>query len=151
MTEKQSGQALKVLRTDEGGEYTSKAFNTYCEQHGIIHEVTTPYTPQHNGLTKRRNRTILDMAMSMLKQKKLPHSFWGEVVSTTTYLVNRCPTKRLKEKVPKKVWSGRKPLVSHLRIFGSICYKHISNAKRRKLEEKSEPMISIGYDVTSAY
>ena len=100
MTEKQSGQALKVLRTDEGGEYTSKAFNTYCEQHGIIHEVTTPYTPQHNGLVERRNRTILDMARNMLKQKKLPNSFWGEVVSTTNYLLNRCPTKRLKEKFP---------------------------------------------------
>ena len=55
MAEKQSGQALKVLRTDGGGEFTSKAFNTYCEQHGIIHEVTTPYTPQHNGLAERRN------------------------------------------------------------------------------------------------
>ena len=99
MAEKQSGQALKVL-TDGGGEYTSKAFNTYCEQHGIIHEVTTPYTPQHNGLAERRNITILDMARSMLKQNKLPHSFWGEAVSTTTYLLNRCPTKRLKEKFP---------------------------------------------------
>ena len=141
MTEKQSGQALKVLRTDEGGEYTSKAFNTYCEQHGIIHEVTTPYTPQHNGLVERRNRTILDMARNMLKQKKLPNSFWGEVVSTTNYLLNRCPTKRLKEKVLEDVWFGRKPLVSHLKIFGSLCYKHIPNAKSRKLENKSEPMI----------
>jgi len=75
MAKKQSGQALKVLRTDRSGEYTSKAFNTYFEQHGIIHQVTTPYTPQHNGLTERRNRTILDMARSMLKQKKLPYSF----------------------------------------------------------------------------
>jgi len=72
-------------------------------------------------------------------------------VSTTTYLLNRCPTNRLKEKVPEEVWSRRKPLVSYLRIFGSLCYKHIPDAKRRKLEDKSEPMILIGYHVTGAY
>ena len=72
-------------------------------------------------------------------------------MSTTTYLLNRCPTKRLKEKVPEEVWFGRKPLVSHLRIFGSLCYKHIADAKRRKLEDKSEPMILIGYHVIGAY
>ena len=72
-------------------------------------------------------------------------------MSTTTYMLNRCSTKRLKEKVPKEVWSGRKPLVSHLRIFGSLCYKHILDAKRRKLEDKTEPMILIGCHVTGAY
>ncbi|KHN21844.1 Retrovirus-related Pol polyprotein from transposon TNT 1-94, partial [Glycine soja] len=81
----------------------------------------------------------------------LAHSLWGEDVSTTTYLLNRCPTKRLKEKVPEEVWYRRKPLVSHLRIFGSLCYKHVPDAKRRKLEDKSEPMILIGYHVTGAY
>ena len=70
---------------------------------------------------------------------------------TATCLLNRCPTKRLKEKVLEEVWSGRKPLVSYLRIFGSLCYKHIPDAKRRKLEDKSEPMILIGHHVIGAY
>jgi transposase InsO family protein len=66
---------LKILRTDGGGEYTSRDFESYCSNQGIIHEFTAPYTPQHNGFTERRNRSLLDMAKSMLKEKKLPHEF----------------------------------------------------------------------------
>lgn len=99
MIEKQCRIAIKILWTDGGKEYTSKAFKFYCEKHGILHEVTTPYTPQHNELVERINRTILEMARSMMEHKDLPHSFQGEVISTTTYLLNRCLTKRLKKKV----------------------------------------------------
>ena len=53
--EKQSGQTLKILRTDGGGEYNSKEFKKFCEENGIEHEVVAPYTPQHNGLAERRN------------------------------------------------------------------------------------------------
>jgi hypothetical protein len=56
----------------------------------IVHEVTAPYTPQHNGLAKRRNRTILDMAKSMLKQKNMPHKFLGEAVNNAVYILNKC-------------------------------------------------------------
>ena len=63
------------MRTDGGGEYTSKEFEAFSVNEGIVHEVTAPYTPQHNGLAERRNRTILDMTRSMLKQKKMPHKF----------------------------------------------------------------------------
>ena len=62
---------LKILRIDGGGEYNSKEFKEFCEAKGIEHEVIAPYTPQHNGLAKRRNRTLLDMARCMLKGEKL--------------------------------------------------------------------------------
>ena len=91
------------------------------------------------------------MARCMLKQKNLPKSLWGEVVSTAIYILNRCPTKQLKNKVPEEVWSGKRPSVSHLKVFGSICYKHIPDARRRKLDDKSEPMILVGYHKTGAY
>lgn len=68
--EKQSGYFIKVLHTDGGGEYTSNEFKKYCEEHGIQHEVTFPYTPQHNGVAERKNRTIMDMARSMLKARE---------------------------------------------------------------------------------
>jgi len=85
------------------------------------------------------------MARSMLKQKNMPHMFWGEVVSTATYILNKCPTKKLKNKVPKEAWCRRKPSVKHLKVFGSICYKHIPDAKRSKLDDKSEKIILLGY------
>jgi hypothetical protein len=54
-------------------------------------------------------------------------------------------------KVPEEAWSGRKPNVKHLKVFGSICYKHIPDAKRGKLDDRSETMIFIGYHSTGAY
>ncbi|KAK2403542.1 putative mitochondrial protein [Trifolium repens] len=151
LVEKQSGKSIKVLRTDGGGEYTSTEFENYCKEKGIIHEVTAPYTPQHNGLAERRNRSILNMARSMVKQKQLPKRFWGEAVSTAVYILNRSPTKRLVDKVPEEVWSKVKPSVSHLKVFGSLCYKHIPDVKRKKLDDKSEAMILVGYHRTGAY
>ncbi|GAU33426.1 hypothetical protein TSUD_380620 [Trifolium subterraneum] len=151
LVEKQSYKSIKVLRTDGGGEYTSKEFENYCKDQGIIHEVTTPYTPQHNGLTERRNRSILDMARSMVKQKGLPHRFWAEAVSTAVYILNRSPTKKLIDKVPEEVWSKCKPSVTHFKVFGSLSYKHVPDARRKKLDDKSEPMVFVGYHRPGAY
>ncbi|XP_050877815.1 uncharacterized protein LOC127081616 [Lathyrus oleraceus] len=80
----------------------------FCEENGIELEVTAPYTPQHNVLTERRNETLLDMTRSMLKEKKLLHTLWGEVVTTAAYGLNRCPTKKLKEIVPLEKRTGDK-------------------------------------------
>src|ERR1043165_8690002 len=91
------------------------------------------------------------MARWILKQKNLPKSLWGEAVSTAVYILNRCPTKILKNKVPKEVWSDKRPSVNHLKVFGSMCYNNIPDARRRKLDNKSEPMILVGYHKTGAY
>nr|KYP61818.1 Retrovirus-related Pol polyprotein from transposon TNT 1-94 [Cajanus cajan]KYP63036.1 Retrovirus-related Pol polyprotein from transposon TNT 1-94 [Cajanus cajan] len=151
LVEKQSGKCIKILRTDGGGEFTSGEFEGFCKEHGIVHEVTAPYTPQHNGIAERRNRTILNMVRSMLKEKNLPHSFWGEAAMTAVYVLNRCPTKRLGSMVPEEAWSGSKPSVKHLRIFGSLCYRHVPDQRRKKLDDKSEAMIFVGYNSTGSY
>src|ERR1044072_557364 len=91
------------------------------------------------------------MVMSTLKEKNLPHSLWGEAVTTSVYIFNKCPTKKLKDKVPEEVWTGRKPLVKHLRMFGSLAYVHVPDEKRKKLNDKSAMMILIGYHPTGAY
>lgn len=75
LVERQSGHELKILRTDGGGEYNSKEFHEFCKRKDIEHEVTTPYTPKHNGLAERRNKTLLDMARCMLKGIGLPHCY----------------------------------------------------------------------------
>jgi hypothetical protein len=102
-------------------------------------------------LAERRNQTVLNMARSMLKEKNLPHSLWGEPVSTVAYILNKCQTKKLDSQVPEGVWTRRKPTVKHLRVFGSLCYKHVPYERRMKLEDKSESMILVGYHPTSAY
>jgi len=117
LVEKQSGKSIKILRTGGGGEDTSKVFQKFCEDNGIVHEVTAPYTPQHNGLAERRNRSLLDMTRSMIKLKKLPNTFWGEAVRTATYILNRCSTKKL-DQIPEEIWTGCKQSAKHLRVFG---------------------------------
>src|ERR1044072_6030077 len=90
MVENQSEKKIKVLRTDGGGEFCSHEMEEFCKENGIIHDITAPYT-QHNGVTERRNRTVLNMVRSMLKGKNLSHSFWGEAVMIAVYVLNLCP------------------------------------------------------------
>ena len=75
LVEKQSGQKLKVLRTDNGGEYTSNKFEEFLKREGVLHECTVPKTPEQNGIVERLNRTLAEMVRSMLIDSKLPHRF----------------------------------------------------------------------------
>jgi transposase InsO family protein len=95
-----SDECIKTLRSDRGGEFTSKEFVIFCEQKGIRRFLTTPYSPQQNGVAKRKNRTILDMVRSMLKSKNMPKEFWAEAVRCAIYLQNRCPTASLENITP---------------------------------------------------
>lgn len=83
---------LKALRTDRGGEFRSKEFTDFYESHGIKHFVTALYSPQQNGVVERRNQMVVAMARSLLKSKNVSGMFWGEVVTTTVYLLNRAPS-----------------------------------------------------------
>eukprot|EP00253_Pinus_taeda_P026417 PITA_26417 len=104
----QSGLNIKVLRTDRGGEYIFKEFLLFCRDNGIHKQFTARYTPQQNGVAKRKNRAIMDMARSMLKAKHLPNEYWAEAVNCAAYTLNRCPTKAVMNKVLEEAWSGRK-------------------------------------------
>ena len=85
------------------------------------------------------------MARSLLKAKKLPKQYCAEAVSCAVYLLNRCPTKSLQAITPEEAWSGHKPSVTHLRVFGCVAYAKIPDARRTKLDDKSEKCIFVGY------
>ena len=152
LVENQSGLHIKVLRTDRGGEYISNEFLKFCRENGIHKQFTTRYTLQQNGVAERKNRTIMEMARSMLKAKHLPNEYWAEAVHCAVYILNRCPTKAVMNKVPEEAWSGRKQGVTHMRVFGCVAYAHIPDQLRRKLDSKGEKCIFIGYsDESKAY
>lgn len=134
--ENQSARHLKILKSDRGGEYITKLFESFCKEHGIIHQLTALFTPQQIGVAERKNRTILNMVRSIVKGKYFPRNFWAETVLCAVYLLNRCPTKSVNFKTPYEAWSKRKPIVGHLRIFGCIAYAHISDQKEKKLDDK---------------
>jgi transposase InsO family protein len=123
--EKQSGRFIKMLRSDRGKEYTSNEFQKFCEDEGVERQLTVGYTPQQNGVSERKNQTVMEMAKSMLFEKGLPKAFWPEAVNTAVYLMNRCPTKAIWKKTPFEAWSGRTPSVNHLKVFGCVCYAQI--------------------------
>ena len=139
------GEIVKTLRSDNGGEYTSKEFDMFCTKKGISREFTNPYCPEQNGVAERFNRTMIESARSMLYHSKLPLKFWAEAVSTAVYIRNRCPTVALKNKTPFECRFNRVPDVSHLRVFGSICYVHIPDGQRKKFDAKSYKGIFVGY------
>ena len=147
--EKQSGHYIKTIRSDRGKEYTSNEFNKFCEDEGMEHQLTVGYAPEQNGVSERKNRTVMEAARAMLLEKGLPKRFWAEAVSTAVYLLNRCPTKAVQNKTPIEAWSGRKPSAKHLKVFGCICYSHIPKEKRGKLDEKTEKGIFLGYSTQS--
>lgn len=147
--EKESGHSLKTLRSDRGGEYMSQEFESFLKKHGIRHQLTVRSTPQQNGVAERKNRIIMELVRSMLKTKGLPKMFWAEAVSCACYVLNRAPNKSVQGKTPQEAWSRKKPCVSHFRIFGSICYSHVPDEKRGKLDDKSEKCIFVGYSEAS--
>ena len=100
--ERESGQKLKAVRTDNGGEYMGQ-FEQYCKSHGIKLEYTVPKTPQLNGLAERMNRTIAERVRSMLSHAKLPKSYWAEAMMTVVYLFNKSPSVPLDGDVPQTV------------------------------------------------
>jgi hypothetical protein len=152
LVEKQSGYQLKVLRSDGGGEYELKEFHDYCKHHGIKRQFTTRYTPQQNGIAERKNRTIMNMARSMLKGRNVSHEFWGDAVACAVHVMNRSPTKIVKNRVPEKAWSGMTCNVSHFRVFGCVAYAHVPKQLRKKLDDRSEKCIFLGYgEQTKAY
>nr|GEZ12534.1 retrovirus-related Pol polyprotein from transposon TNT 1-94 [Tanacetum cinerariifolium] len=111
--------------------------------------LTAPYSSQQNGVVERKNRTILNMVRSMLKSKKMPKEFCAEAVDCEVYLLNRCPSKSLDNKTPQEAWKGLKPIVSHIRVFGSIAYVHVPSQRRLKLDDRSEKHVFVGYDKQS--
>ena len=89
--ENHCNKKIKFLRSDRGGEYLSYEFGLHLKQCGIVSQLTPPGTPQRNGVSERRNRTLLDMVQSMMSLTDLPLLFWGYALETAAFMLNRAP------------------------------------------------------------
>lgn len=147
--EKQTGSAIKILRTDNGGEFCNNAFDEKLRQYGILHQKTAPYTPEQNGVAERFNRTIVEKSRCMLIDANLSKRFWAEAVCTATHIINRLPCRSNNGKTPYELWTGTKPDLTNMKIFGCTAMVHIPKQKRRKLDEKSTQCIFMGYSAES--
>ena len=106
LVENQYEKKIKILRSDNGGEYVSTEFEKYLRKEGIRHEKTVPKTTEQNGLSERMNRTLVEAVRSMLSDSKLPKMFWAEALSTATYFRNRSPNVALNNITPYEALNG---------------------------------------------
>ncbi|GJR89956.1 putative RNA-directed DNA polymerase [Tanacetum coccineum] len=132
--ELQLGKKIKVLRSDRGGEYLSQEFKEYLGKNGIVQHLTSPYTPQQNGISERRNRTLLDMVRSMFNLTTLPLSFWDYTLEFAVRILNMVPTKKV-DKTPYEIWHGKIPNLSYLKVWG--CEAYVKCDSTDKLQQRS--------------
>ena len=124
MIKTQFAQSVKVIRSDNGAEFTSGPMKQFYGEQGIIHQTSCTDTPQQNGRVERKNRHILNVARALRFQANLPLKFWGECVLTAAYLINRTPASTLHGKTPYEILFRARPTYEHIKIFGSLCYAH---------------------------
>jgi hypothetical protein len=143
---------VKKIRSDNGSEFKNLQVEEYLEEVGIKHEFSAPYTPQQKGVVERKNRTLIDMARTILGEYKTLERFWSEAVNTACRAINWLYLHRLLKKNSYELLTGNKPNVSYFRVFGSKCYILVKRSIRSKFAPKVVEGFLLGYDSnTKAY
>ena len=149
----QLDKKIKIVRSYRGGEYYGRydesgqnpsPFAKFLENHGIRAQYTMPGMSQQNGVAERRNRTLMEMVRSMMSYSSVPISLWGEALKTTMYILNRVPSKAV-PKTPFELWTGRKPSLRHIHIWGCPAKARIYNPHEKKLDSRTISGYFIGY------
>ncbi|WVZ51891.1 hypothetical protein U9M48_002991 [Paspalum notatum var. saurae] len=118
----ESHKAMRAIRSDNGGEFRNSRFENFCRDLGLEHQFSSPYTPPQNGVVERKNRTLVEMARTMLDEHRTPRCFWAEAVNTACYIANRIFLRAFLGKTSYELRFGRQPNVKHLRAFGCRCF-----------------------------
>jgi transposase InsO family protein len=140
------GLRIKEIRSDNGTKFKNSQIQGFLEDEGIKHEFSSPYMPQQNGVVERKNRTLLDMARTMLDEYKTPNRFWAEEINTPCYSINRLYLHRILKKTSYELLTGKKPNVSYFRVFGSKCFMLIKRGRKSKFTPKAVEGFLLCYD-----
>jgi hypothetical protein len=143
---------IKKIRSDNETEFKNSQIKGFLEEEGIKHEFSSPYTLQQNGVMERKNRTLLDMARTMLDEYNTPDRFWAEAINTACYSINQLYLHQILKKTSYELLTGKKPNVSYFRVFGSKCFILIKRGRKSKFAPKVVEGFLLGYDSnTRAY
>jgi hypothetical protein len=143
---------VKKIRSDNGFEFKNLQVEEYLEEEGIKHEFSAPYTPQQNSVVERKNRTLINMARTMLGEYKTPERFWSEAINTACHAINRLYLHCLLKKTSYELLTDNKPNVSYFRVFGSKYYILVKRGRHSKFAPKAIEGFLLGYDAnTKAY
>jgi hypothetical protein len=136
---------IKKVRSDNGSEFKNARIDEYCDDKGIKHKFSSKYTPEQNCILERKNRTLIDMARSMLAKYNVSDSYWAEAINTACHSSNRLYCHKLLKKTPYELLIGRKPNISYFRVFGCKCYILRMGSRLSKFEKKCDEGFLLGY------
>lgn len=136
---------VKMFRTDRGTEYLSEEVQNYLRSEGIRFQCTVAYSPEQNGISERKNRTLVEACRTMLTESGMSREYWDEAIMTANFTLNRVVSKD-SDKTPYEKFFDKKPDFSCFKEFGVSAYVMIPNQKRKKLDRKAEKMAFVGYD-----
>lgn len=143
------GCTITSIRSDRGREFDNHDIEKYCDDHGFTHNFSAPRTPQQNGAVERKNRSLQEMARTMLNEHSLPKYFWAEAVNTACYIINRVVIRSKLEKTPYELWKGRTPNIGYFKVFGCKCFILNDKDNLGKFDAKSDEGIFLGYSMNS--
>jgi hypothetical protein len=141
---------LKAIRSDNGTEFRNASFNQFWFEHGVDQQFSTPCVSQQNGVVKRKNHTLVEMARTMLDEHRTSRCFWADTISTTCYISNRIFLRSILHLTSFELCFGCKPFVSHLWPVGCKCFA----LKRGNLDifkSCSSDVILLGYTPHGRY
>jgi hypothetical protein len=146
------GLRIKKIRSDNGTKFKNSQIEGFLEEEGIKHEFSSSYTPQQNGVVERNNRTLLDMARTMLDEYKTSDRFWAEAINIACYSINRLYLHRILKKTSYELLTGKKPNVLYFRVIGSKCFILMKRGRKSKFAPKAVEGFLLRYDSnTRAY
>ncbi|WVZ94076.1 LOW QUALITY PROTEIN: hypothetical protein U9M48_040015 [Paspalum notatum var. saurae] len=140
---------MRAIRSDNGGEFRNSRFENFCRDLGLEHQFSSPYTPPQNDVVERKNRTLIEMAQTMLDEHRTPRRFWAEAVNTACYIANRIFLRAFLGKTSYELWFGRQSSVKHLRAFGCRCFVLKKAGHLDKFESRCLDGIFLGYASSS--
>ena len=124
--------------------------NEFCDKNGIEHQFSAPRTSQQNRVAERKNRTLIEIAKTMLCDNNLPKYFWAEAVNTACYISNRVFIRPILKKTPYELWKDKRPNISYFHPFGTKCYiLNNGNDQIAKFDAKSDEGVFHGYSLNS--
>ena len=145
---KAKGLTIESFRMDNAKENINKATEALMTDHGIQWEPTVPDNSHQNGVPERAFRTIFNRVRSMLYDSELPKTLWGEAAHTVVYLKNINPTSS-SNMIPHEAWNDRKPDLSNLHPFGTLCFAKVEHTK--KLDEQKTKGYLLDYETSNQY
>ncbi|GJR28161.1 retrovirus-related pol polyprotein from transposon TNT 1-94 [Tanacetum coccineum] len=149
MVENQNDVKVKQIRTDNGTEFRNFELESVCDEKGISQNLSSPYTPEQNGVAKRKNKTLIEAARTMLNGSVLSKYFWTEAARIACYTQNRSIIFKRHDKTPYEIFRERIPDINYFHVFGCPVFIHNHKDHLGKFDVKADDGYFLGYSFNS--